>query len=104
MQSKTPILLPWVSDMPMAYPVHARLRLRTDPWPGFPYVGRVTMDMVMLDVGRDNAPHIGDVATLIGTDGDAMISLDEFANWSGTVSYEVLTRLGARLPRVYIDE
>jgi alanine racemase len=68
-----------------------------------PYAGRVTMDMVTVNVGPGDPPLIGDVATLIGTDGDAMISLDQFANWSGTVSYEVLTRLGTRLPRVYID-
>ena len=69
----------------------------------YPYVGRVTMDMVMVDVGPNDTPHIGDVATLIGTDGDALITLDEFVDWSGTISYEVLTQLGARLPRVYLD-
>ena len=47
----------------------------------------------MVDAGPDNPPQLGDVAILIGTDGDAAISLDQFANWSGTVSYEVLTRL-----------
>ncbi len=68
--------------------------------------GRVTMDMIMIEVGSEDCclPRIREVATLIGTDGDDVITLDEFAAWSGTISYEVLTRLGSRLPRVYVGE
>lgn len=68
-----------------------------------PVIGRVTMDMIVVDVGPAGGagPRVGDVATLIGSDGAESISLDEFAGWAGTVSYEVLTGLGRRLPRVY---
>ncbi|MDH4045834.1 MAG: alanine racemase, partial [Gemmatimonadota bacterium] len=67
-----------------------------------PIVGRVTMDFVMVDVGPDHAGvGIGEVATLIGTDGGHTISLDEFAAWAGTISYEVIARLGPRLARRY---
>lgn len=64
-----------------------------------PLVGRVTMDFVMVDVGERSAVAVGDVATLIGRDGRAAITLDEFAAWAGTISYEIIARLGPRLPR-----
>jgi len=63
-----------------------------------PVVGRVTMDMLMVEAERA-AP--GDVATLFGSDGEAAITLDEFAGWAGTISYEILTGLGSRLVREY---
>ncbi len=59
-------------------------------------VGRVTMDLLMVDAG--NLPvAVGDVATLFG----GVISLDEQASCAGTISYELLTALGDRLPRRY---
>jgi len=68
----------------------------------FPVVGRVTMDFVMLDVGVDGGgAAVGDVATLIGRDGDETITLDTFAGWAGTISYEIIARLGWRLERRY---
>jgi alanine racemase len=68
----------------------------------YPVVGRITMDFVMVDLGPagDDIP-IGEVATLIGRDGDEEITVDEFAGWAGTISYEVLTGLRGRLPREY---
>ncbi len=68
-----------------------------------PVVGRVTMDMTVVDLGpaEDVGCGVGDVATVIGTDGDEEITLDEFARWAGTISYEILVGLGARLPRLY---
>jgi alanine racemase len=66
-----------------------------------PIVGRITMDMTMVDVGALDRVAPGDVATLIGSDGREEIGLDEFASRSGTISYEILTRLGQRLPREY---
>ena len=68
----------------------------------WPVVGRVTMDFIMVDVGPDGrGVRIGDAATILGRDGAEEITIHEFARWSGTISYEVLTRLGARLPREY---
>ena len=66
-----------------------------------PIIGRISMDVTVVnitgvpDVGR------GDIATLIGTDGDARITLDEVAGLAGTVSYEVLTGLTPRIPRIW---
>jgi len=68
----------------------------------YPVVGRITMDFIMVDLGPDDERvHVGDLATLIGSDGSAEITVDEFAGWAGTISYEVLTGLSARLPREY---
>jgi alanine racemase len=68
----------------------------------YPLVGRVTMDFVMVDLGPAPPPvAVGDVATLIGRDGDEAITIDEFASWAGSISYEILARLGARVERRY---
>jgi alanine racemase len=61
-----------------------------------PLVGRVTMDMCMVAV-EDGRVAVGDVATVFG----GIVSLDEQARAAGTISYELLTALGNRLPRCY---
>jgi alanine racemase len=65
-----------------------------------PVVGIVTMDMTMLDV-TDVPARIGDVATLIGTDGGEQLALLELAALANASPYELLTGLRARLPRHY---
>lgn len=65
-----------------------------------PIVGRVTMDLTIVDVG-DAAAQLGDVATLIGAADGGEITLAEFAAWSDTLQHELLAGLGPRLPRVY---
>ena len=55
-----------------------------------PIVGRVTMDMVMVDV-EDAPVAIGDTATLFG----GLVSLDDQASLAGTISYELLTAIDA---------
>jgi alanine racemase len=60
-----------------------------------PVLGRVTMDMCMTLVDQNVA--IGDVATVFG----GLVSLDRQAAAAGTISYELLTRLGSRIPRRY---
>jgi alanine racemase len=65
-----------------------------------PFAGRVTMDMTVLDVG-DAEPRPGAVATLLGTDGEATLALDEVAAAAGTISYEILTGLSRRVERIY---
>ncbi|HEX6669655.1 MAG TPA: alanine racemase C-terminal domain-containing protein, partial [Gemmatimonadales bacterium] len=61
-----------------------------------PLVGRVTMDMCMAAVD-DGQVAVGDVATIFG----GLVTLDEQARAAGTISYELLTSLGSRLPRRY---
>ena len=65
-----------------------------------PIVGRVSMDLTVVDVTQIADARVGDVATLIGRDGDAEIRVEEVAAHAGTINYEVLTGLTARLPRV----
>ena len=65
-----------------------------------PIVGRVSMDMTVVDLTSVPEARVGDVATLIGGDGGAEITVDEVAALAGTISYEILTGLTARLPRV----
>jgi alanine racemase len=60
--------------------------------------GRVTMDQLMVDAG-DLPVAIDDVATIFG----GLVTLEEQAAHAGTVSYELLTSLGRRLPRRYIN-
>ena len=68
-----------------------------------PLVGRVSMDAITLDVTDVEGVEVGDVATLIGGDGDQRITADEVAEWSHTISYEVLTALGSRVERRYAE-
>jgi alanine racemase len=65
-----------------------------------PVVGRVTMDMTMLDV-TDASCESGDVVTFIGKDGEAILSLDDVADRGNVSPYELLVRMRNRLPRHY---
>jgi alanine racemase len=58
------------------------------------------MDMTVVDITGVPEAQAGDVATLIGCDGDACITLDDVAERAETISYEILTGLRPRLPRV----
>lgn len=64
-----------------------------------PLVGMVSMDAITLDVSDVPGVKVGDVATLIGSDGDDRITAEEVAGWSKTISYEVLTSIGPRVER-----
>jgi alanine racemase len=68
-----------------------------------PVVGRISMDMTVVDVSTVPEVRVGDVATLIGRDGDGEILLDEVATLAETIAYEVLTGLTPRLPRVEVE-
>ena len=61
----------------------------------------VSMDAITLDVSNVEGVQVGDTATLIGRDGDQVITAEEVAEWSGTISYEVLTSIGPRVERNY---
>ena len=63
-----------------------------------PVVGRVSMDMMAADV-TDVAVNMGDMAEIFGPN----ISVDEAAGFAGTISYELLTHLGNRYARRYVE-
>ena len=68
-----------------------------------PIIGRISMDVTVVDITGVSAVEEGSVATLLGQDGSERITLDEIAGRVGTVSYEILTGLGSRLPRLWSD-
>jgi alanine racemase len=67
-----------------------------------PIVGRVCMDMTMVDVTDLPEVQVGDEAVLIGRQGTEEITADEVAEAQGTISYEVLCRIAPRVPRAYL--
>jgi alanine racemase len=68
-----------------------------------PVVGRVCMNIFMVDVSDIPGVRDGDVATLIGADGDERITAEELAENAGTINYEILARLSPSLPRVLAE-
>jgi alanine racemase len=67
-----------------------------------PIVGRVCMDMCMVDVTDVPDVATGDEVVLIGGQGEEEISADEVAQLAGTISYEILCGISARVPRLYL--
>jgi alanine racemase len=67
-----------------------------------PIVGRVAMDMCMVDVTAVPGVAVGDVATLLGRDGDERVDADELAALADTISWEILAGVTARVPRLYL--
>ncbi|MCS7273490.1 MAG: alanine racemase, partial [Fimbriimonadales bacterium] len=61
-----------------------------------PQVGRVAMDMIMVDVTDLPTVQVGDIATLIGRDGDAEVRVETLARLLNTTPHEITTRLGTR--------
>ena len=65
-----------------------------------PIAGTVTMDQFMVDVG-DAPVEVGDEVVLLGRDGDAEVTADEWADRLGTINYEIVCGIGRRVPRTY---
>lgn len=68
-----------------------------------PILGRICMDMCMVDVTDVPGVRAGDVATIYGRDGDAFLPIEEAADHAHTVQYELLCAISERVPRVYRD-
>jgi len=67
-----------------------------------PIVGRVSMDYTTVDVGGVAGVAVGDVATLVGRDGDEEIRLGDLARQAGTIPYEISCSIGRRVSRVHV--
>ena len=65
-------------------------------------VGRVTMDLMMIDVSKVERAQVGDEVVLMGRDGNEEVSCAELAEKGGTIPWEIVTRIGARVRRVYL--
>jgi len=68
-----------------------------------PIAGRVCMDLTMIDVTDIRNVRQGDEVVLLGRQGGAEITADEFAAWANTISYEILTSIGTRVPRIHYN-
>ena len=68
-----------------------------------PVRGRVSMDQIVVDVSDVPDASVGDAVTLIGTDGEETISATGLAERAGTIPYDILTGIGARVRRVYVN-
>lgn len=66
-----------------------------------PILGRVTMDLTMVDLTDHGGAEVGDEVVLFGRQGAAELPLEEVAEWSGTLPYEVLCTIGKRVSRIY---
>lgn len=64
-----------------------------------PIIGRVSMDQFVVDLGADSVARSGDEVVVIGESG---FSADDWARACGTINYEIVTRIAARLPRILV--
>ena len=67
-----------------------------------PVVGRVSMDMTLIDVSDVPNVAIDDYVTLLGSEGDAEITAEDLGELAGTISYEMTCGISNRVPRVYL--
>jgi alanine racemase len=66
-----------------------------------PIVGRVSMDLTIIDVTEVAAVETGDEVVLLGEQGGERILAEDLAEVAGTISYEVVTGISTRVPRCY---
>ena len=115
----------WIGLVPLGYgdgilravSNRARVVVHTASGPfNAPIVGRVCMDQFMVDLGQaegspgtptarsGQAPAApGDIATLFGSGAGGEALADDWAQAAGTINYEIVTHLGAHIPRIYRD-
>jgi alanine racemase len=68
-----------------------------------PIVGRVCMNMTILDVSKRPQSKPGDEVVIIGRSKFKEISATDIADWAGTINYEIITRLPESIPRIYTN-
>ena len=66
-----------------------------------PLRGRVCMDQFVIDLGRGATEEAGEEVTLFGAGADGAPTAADWAQVSGTIGYEIVTRIGSRVPRTY---
>ncbi len=67
----------------------------------YPVAGTISMDQIVVNIEQDSAFN-NDIAVLIGEQGNQEITVEELAEWAGTIPYEILTNINTRVPRIYI--
>ena len=69
-----------------------------------PLIGRVSMDQFVVDLGSNSLAKTGDEVIVFGDGLGGEYTVDEWAKASGTINYEIVTRIGSRVPRIYPRE
>jgi alanine racemase len=67
-----------------------------------PIIGRVCMDLTLLDVGSIANVQMGDEVVIFGRQGNETLTVDEMASFLNTINYEIVSTITARVPRVYL--
>lgn len=67
-----------------------------------PVIGRVCMNLTMIDVTDIESPSLEEEVVLLGRSGDEEISAETMASWAGTINYEIVTRISPLLPRIVV--
>ena len=68
-----------------------------------PQVGRICMDMCMIDISKVPEAQVNDVVTVFGEDGGDEIEVESLSNRLNTIPYEILCGINKRIPRIYLD-
>jgi alanine racemase len=66
----------------------------------YPVIGTISMDQIVVNIDGGSA-YNGDEVILLGSDGNKSITLEDLAEWAGTIPYEILTNINTRVPRIY---
>jgi len=66
-----------------------------------PIIGRVSMDQFVVDLGADSTAQSGDWVIVFGDGAKGEYTADDWGAASGSINYEIVTRIGARVPRIY---
>ena len=66
-----------------------------------PIIGRVSMDQFVVDLGAETKAQTGDWVTVFGAGDAGEYTADDWGVASGTINYEIVTRIGPRVPRIY---
>jgi alanine racemase len=66
-----------------------------------PIIGRVSMDQFVVDLGLDSQAKSGDWVIVFGDGSTGEYTADDWGAASGTINYEIITRIGPRVPRIY---
>jgi len=68
-----------------------------------PVLGRVCMDLTMIDVTNIDGVSLDDEVVIMGKQGELTITADEIAGKTGTINYEVITSIAPRVPRKFTN-
>lgn len=96
----------WIATLPIGYADGVRRALSDNcdvliRGRRYPLVGAVSMDNITVDAGPEPGIEIGDIATLIGRDGDEQQTAEALAQRIDTINYEIVCGISARVPRAY---